>query len=448
MKQRLVILLSFVCLATLVFAVGCSTEPLSAEFGEDIEDAVCFYKEEFDLEPFIKKQNGATYTVYAEQIDSETMDTVELIVNGFKFTPTLNEEVFVRFTAERNGEKVNSKEVKLFLEIKVDKIVEMFNNNYNDAGFLKEVNIDERYIRSGRKTSTQVKWFGKEVNNKDRFQYFATLLGDEITDYYSVTDWDDAVLTFWVYNPTDYEIEFAPIWSHNGAGIVLYSDPRTVKKAKANGWTEIKYSLRYYGMTENFYYDDEVYYSYAGIPVSYGIGYDNEVGRNKINTNWWTCRWGGRKEAGKSYAYNFYIDGFDIRNFNAAIDADLDNEYRGFMNQPITEGDGTIIDIDGNDGKNFSFEYKVTSSSGSFGVALIGLDWSTNYYGYFTFDADGTVGTYEGVTVTDTADGFKSVSFDLQAVTCITGSNKPQTVKTFYIRPEYNTADVVVRNVG
>lgn len=447
MKQKLIIVLSALCLMTLVFAAGCAPEPLKAEYGDNIEEAVCFYKEEFDLEPFIKKQDGAKYTVYAEQIDSATLDTVELSVNGFKFTPTLNEEVLVRFTAERNGEKVSSKEIKMFLEVRVDKVVELFNSSWRDDGFLKEVNLDEKYIRSGRNTSTQVKWFGKEINDKNRFQYFATLLGDEITNYYSVTDWTDAVLTFWVYNPTEYEIEFAPIWSHNGAGIVLYSDARTIKKAKANGWTEIKYSLRYYGMTENFYYDDEVYFSYT-TQVSYGIGYDETVSRNRMNQNWWTCRWGGRPEAGKLFSYNFYIDGFDIRNYDAAKDADLDHEYRGFMNQPITSGDGTIIDLDGNDGKHFSFEYKVTSSSGSFGVALIGLDWGTNYYGYFMFDADGMVDAYDGVTVTDLEDGFKSVSFDLEAVTCISGTIKPQVVKTFYIRPEYNSADVVVRNVG
>lgn len=120
----------------------------------------------------------------------------------------------------------------------------------------KDVNLDEQYIKSGANTSIVVTWNDKEYKDKDRFQYFATLLGDEITDYYSVSDWNDAVLSFWVYNPTDYEIEFNPIWSHDGAKLKLKSDPRTVKIAAPNAWTEIKYSLRYFGMTENFYYNE------------------------------------------------------------------------------------------------------------------------------------------------------------------------------------------------
>ena len=447
MKKITILILTFLCLWSLVMLSGCNGGPLVAEFNEDIEDAVCFYKEEFDLEPYIKKQDGVKYTVTAEQIDSETFETLVLDVDGFKFTPLLNEEVLVSFIAEKNGEKVMSKEIKIFLEIKIDPIVELFNGSWKDDGMSKEANIDERYIRSGRRTSTLVNWFGKEANNKDRFQNFASLLGNEITDYYSVTDWTDAVLTFWVYNPTDYEIEFAPIWSHNQAKIVFYSVPSTIKVAAPNEWTEIKYSLRYYGMTENFYYDDEVYLSYAGIPVSYGIGFDETVSKERMNQNWWTCRWGGREEAGKSYSYSFYVDGFDIRDYDAQKDADLDHEYRGYWNEPLASGDGLSITVADNDVNTLSFEYKMLADEGSFGVALIDDDWVTNYFGYFMFDKDGEVDDYAGVTVTTQDNGYMRVDFALEEVDLlIAGSTKrPKKVQMLYVSPVYNNANFIIR---
>ena len=447
-RSILITVFLLICVSSAIVTVGCAARAdadkvLVAEFKEEIEDAYCLYKEEFDLEPFIKKQNGAEYTVFAEQIDSETLDSIELEVNGFKFTPILNEEVLVSFTAQRNGEKVTSKEIKLYVEVDAEDIVKLFNLAWSDDYMSKDVNLDEDYIKTGGRTSIKVEWFGKEVSNQDRFQYIACLLGDEITDCYSVTDWEDAVLTFWVYNPTEYVLEFAPIWFHDGANLYLETDSRTIKTAKPNEWTEIKYSLRYFGMTENFFYDENLYETDYG--QHFGIGYA-EDGRKNINMNIWTCRWGGRKAAGKSYSYNFYIDGFDIRDYDPVKDSDLKHGYREFFDEDINSGDTANIAIVGNDGKTFSFEYKIVSDDGKFEVALIGSDWGKDYYGYFVFDSDGSLEDYTGVTVSESAEGYKKVDFDLERVDLIYGENKPSRIDVMFVNN--NTAIVSVRNAG
>ena len=463
MKKRIaLLLLAAICVASAFIVTACSKAALTAEFKEEIEDAVCFYKEEFDLEPYIAKQGGVKYTVYAVQLNDE-FDEIELEVDGFKFTPTEKEDVLVKFTAEKGGQKVTSKEIKIFLELKPEPIVAKIVESPKDDGFSKEVNIDETYIRSGNKTSAYITWFGKEPSYIDRFQYVIQLLGDEeVTACYSVTDWSDAVLSFWVFNPTEYEIEFAPMWAHDGAEIALnygFTNLKTVQVAKPGVWTEIKYSLRYYGITENFYYDVDAYYSFTDIPVDYGYGTNENTNRKRINTNWWTCRWGGRETENKYFEYSFYVDGFDIRNYDETVDADLKHDLKGFFffdeEETVEAESGTIIDVLNNDGKTFTFEYKIVSEGGAFGVALIEEDWGKNYFGYFFFDKTGETEDYNGVTVEDLNDGFKKVVFDLETTDKITvndGSEpiKPSVVKTFYIRDgsDYNSADVVLRKVG
>ena len=438
------LLASFVLTAAFSVA-GCSEEELIAEYADGIKDVYCYYKEEFDLEPYIVKQEGVSYTVKAEQVDSD-MNTHELTVNGFKFTPQLNEDVYITFTAQRGDQKVTSKEYKMYCEVRVDPIVAYYNAYWKDDGFMKEVNLDPQYIVSGRNTSTKVTWFGKEVRDKDRWQYVSTVIGDEITDYYSVTDWTDAVLTFWVYNTTEYEIEFSPIWSHDGAGFELYSDPRTATEAAPNGWTEIKYSLRYYGMTENFFYDHDLHYTMPEVNEHWGYGTAAD-GWKRLNQNWWTCRWGGREKVGKSYTYTFYIDGFDIRNYDPVKDADLDHEYRGFWNQPIERGSNMDIPVKDNDGVTLSFEYKITDGE-QFGAALIEENMSTNYLGYYTFTKDGALDEYLGVTVTDLEDGFKRVVINIAETDVMVGDTKPAVIKKIFIRDIYNNADFIIRNAA
>ena len=89
-----------------------------------------------------------------------------------------------------------------------------------------------------------------------------------------------------------------------------------------------------------------------------------------------------------------------------------------------------------------SFDYKVTS--GTFNISL-NPGWD-NAFGYFAFDANGNVDSYDGVTVEDLDDGYKRVTFDLNALTKYSGN--PSKVLTFlYIRGGWTDATGYIDNV-
>ena len=92
-----------------------------------------------------------------------------------------------------------------------------------------------------------------------------------------------------------------------------------------------------------------------------------------------------------------------------------------------------------------TFYYKVIDGT-TFGVAIIGEDRGTNYYGYITFDENGTSGSYSGVTCEKQSDGYVFVTMYLPEVTKTNGS-APSTVKEFFIRGAYSSANVYVDGV-
>ena len=92
--------------------------------------------------------------------------------------------------------------------------------------------------------------------------------------------------------------------------------------------------------------------------------------------------------------------------------------------------------------ESVSFDYKVTS--GSFNIALMS-DWQ-NFYGYFAFNAEGNVDSYDGVTVEPLEDGYIRVTFDMAALTKYT--NTPTAVLEFlYIRGNWSDATGYIDNV-
>ena len=114
----------------------------------------------------------------------------------------------------------------------------------------------------------------------------------------------------------------------------------------------------------------------------------------------------------------------------------------------VPAGKSASFRLSGDGKTEFSFEYKVPLGEGAFGVALIDDDWGKNYFGYYYFYDDGAEGSFSGITVTDLDDGFKKVTFRVDKLNVLTGNQKPDKVKTMYIRGDYTEVDVIIRNVG
>ena len=92
-----------------------------------------------------------------------------------------------------------------------------------------------------------------------------------------------------------------------------------------------------------------------------------------------------------------------------------------------------------------TFDYKLQLGN-KFYVALIGNNWSTNYYGYFCFDDNGETTDYSGVTCHKGEDGYVSVTINLDQATKMTGTAE-RVIKSFYIHPNDSNATVYLDNV-
>ena len=110
---------------------------------------------------------------------------------------------------------------------------------------------------------------------------------------------------------------------------------------------------------------------------------------------------------------------------------------------------GTSYQKDADELKDYSsvtFYYKIESGE-KLVLAIVGENWSTNYYGYLTFTASGPEGKYDGVTCVGQADGYYFVTLNLHELTRISG-NAPDAVQSFYVRGAYTTANVYIDEVS
>lgn len=126
---------------------------------------------------------------------------------------------------------------------------------------------------------------------------------------------------------------------------------------------------------------------------------------------------------------------------NICINSAVDGEPRG---EAIIAGEHKNITLNNKDAlSKVSFEYKLVDE-GRFNIALM-PDWS-NFFGYFKFDANGASETYAGVTTTVLSDGYIRVSFDMDALTKVSGA--PSNVIDFlYIRGDWSDANGYIDNV-
>ena len=90
-----------------------------------------------------------------------------------------------------------------------------------------------------------------------------------------------------------------------------------------------------------------------------------------------------------------------------------------------------------------SFEYKIISGD-NFYLALL-PDWNS-YYGYFQFNATGTIGTYEGVTTEKLSDGYVRVNVDVEKVTTVAGTPS-KLITMLFIRGDWGNASGEIRDI-
>ena len=90
------------------------------------------------------------------------------------------------------------------------------------------------------------------------------------------------------------------------------------------------------------------------------------------------------------------------------------------------------------------FDYYVLND-GSFNICLLDDGWS-NYFGYFEFDRNGSVGTFAGVTCEKLDDGYYHVTIIISEVNKI-HNETPQKIYKLYVRGGWTTASGYIDNI-
>ena len=173
--------------------------------------------------------------------------------------------------------------------------------------------------------------------------------------------------------------------------------------------------------------------TYAGEALSFGEDYIAEYTNNAaggtatvkiVPSGIGAHKWKGSKTA------TFNIEAPEITIRGEAFDSAANYEKK------FTQGEY----------KTVTFDYYILSGD-RFGVALINTDWGC-YYGYLRFYHDGTCDVSEGVTVVKNADGYYSVTIDMETLTKAVGTPASKVIQTFFISRNQGDAKGYIDNLS
>ena len=114
--------------------------------------------------------------------------------------------------------------------------------------------------------------------------------------------------------------------------------------------------------------------------------------------------------------------------------------------EAFTAEDGITIELGSSRAiTQLSFEYKLTTGD-NMAVTLRNNDWSANYYGVFEFSPNGAASSYAGVTTEKLSDGYIRVTFDMQALTKMSGT-PGEIITRFCVYAGWTNTDGYIDNI-
>lgn len=292
-----------------------------------------YLNEAFDLrEQVLLPEEGVEYSATACYVvvsrDSETnaysIQEYALDVKDLCFTPQVIAETVVTLTAKR-GDETASKVVYIPTTIRAEPLDDLYKSSGSlggsDAGISKSVNIDPLYLQGDNSTtSLHVEFSGVDAHSYGNI--FLDLCSPDAQQYFTDQVWDNAILTFWVYNPNDKAIEFQLRICDPNAGTNL--DWNTVdgphkQFAQPGQWTQIFFSLR-------------------------KLGTKNKLTTNKFTTDLMLLKFRYEEySTSDNYSFDFYMDNIDV--VPATMYPDIDTKYV-LSDESIEQGwENMIMDI-------------------------------------------------------------------------------------------------------
>ena len=215
---------------------------------EEYRADVC-YQEKFDLNSLIYRQKDVVYTAEAYYLNGTEKEDIP--VTDFSLTPTkLYEPLYVVFKVEKGETSYTTEPVLVKTTAREDAKEDFFIYQWKPEGMKKEIVKDNTFVKDGN-TWMQISYSGKNCN---AFTSIGVIAGDYLP-FCTVSDWKNAVLSFWVNNTQDYDLEFNITLKHNQAqtnGVYVTVEANTAKK--------VAFSLQLMGLAEEMYYNADYYY--------------------------------------------------------------------------------------------------------------------------------------------------------------------------------------------
>ena len=346
------VLLMMLAVFLLMACTACKTDsagPSGSDGALQIETVKilpqAYINEPYDLWEIIIAEDGVDYSAtacYTEvTLDAETNEyTFEehaLAVEDFCFTPVTMNNTIVTLQAQRDGITA-TKVVSVSTTVRADPLDDLYKSTgvlgWAEAGISKNISNDSRYIKGeNSNTSLHVKFDGVEPHEWG--QNFMELSNEMAQRYFTDQIWDNAIVTFWVYNPMEKDIEFQLVI--NDATHTVMTDWTGEEGnfrrqfAKAGEWTQIFFSLRRMGTTHkliNNQYSTEtlfIKFQYAGFSTT------------------------------ENYQFDFYLDDLDV--VPASTYPDIDTTYT-FTNETLEQGWENMVQDTGWQGASTIYEYE------------------------------------------------------------------------------------------
>lgn len=331
MKNKKVLLSSLLVLPLILG--GCSGQKAS---GLEIEfDAIvptAYINEEYDFSDVLIVEKDVEYSleVYYYDYYSKVEKSLE-VTNDFYFTPVELFDLTVVVNAEKGNEKL-SRSKTVPVSQKVDPIDELLASDgfsgWGDPGIIKEAVIDEQYFK-GENSHSALSVHFQGSNPYPWGTTFLSLNNFRLLPYWADQTWENAVVHFWVYNPTDAELEFQMRVADNLTGLVNVDWGQALnvpRKAQPGVWTEVNFSLKHMGIDHTLYQNEE------------GTRDDSIIVKVK---------YGNTPSDGLNvYSYQFFVDDIDVIPYSAERFPDVDPkcyataetiEY-GWENMALDEG--------------------------------------------------------------------------------------------------------------
>lgn len=280
--------------------------------------------ESFDLREVLLMEEGVEYSATACYVEvSQDEATKEfsvkegtMEVNDLCFTPEAIAENIVTLTAKRGAEKA-SKVVYIPTTIRAEPLDDLYKSSGklggSDPGISKSVNIDPLYLQGDNSTTS----LHVEFNSMDPHPWgniFLSFSSPDAQQYFTDQKWENAIVTFWVYNPMELPIEFQFRLVDEKAGTNLDwngNDGPHKMRAEPGQWTQCFCSLRKMGTTNRLTAD-----KYSNDMLTLKFRYDG------YNTE-------------QAYSFDFYMDNIDVVDASMYPEIDTKNVR---TNETIEQG--------------------------------------------------------------------------------------------------------------